>query len=261
MLLVQRKKYSRDHPMEVFDSKPPAYSAELLAKITKDFFGKSGTIKPLVSERDQNARIITEDGDYVFTHTEYDFFGPKAGFDVFRFENGLIVEHWDNLLEVQPANPSGRTQFDGVTEIKDLDKTEANKATVKGFIDDVLLNHQNDKITTYINPTKYLQHNPADLEYINEELEYLIDIEDRMLNSSHLYQQLHDLRRQNQVRLGALYRYERAMRNIIECDTTDCDIYYLNNHEKNRNSYIQHKRKYRELKTKVLSMILLNAKR
>ena len=63
--LVQRKKYSRDHPMEVFDSKPPAYSAELLAKITKDFFGKSGTIKPLVSERDQNARIITEDGDYV----------------------------------------------------------------------------------------------------------------------------------------------------------------------------------------------------
>jgi len=102
-----------------------------------------------------------EDGDYVFTHTEYDFFGPKAGFDVFRFEDGLIVEHWDNLLEVQPANPSGRTQFDGPTEITDLDKTEANKATIKSFINDVLLNHQNDKITTYINPTKYLQHNPA----------------------------------------------------------------------------------------------------
>ena len=66
-----------------------------------------------------------EDGEYVFTHTEYDFFGPKAGFDVFRFENGKIVEHWDNLLEVQKPNPSGRTQFDGATEITDLDKTEA----------------------------------------------------------------------------------------------------------------------------------------
>lgn len=102
-----------------------------------------------------------EDGDFVFTHTIYDFFGPKIGIDVFRFENGLIVEHWDNLIEVQPANASGRTQTDGTTEITDLDKTAANKATIQSFIDDVLLNHQNEKITTYINPTKYLQHNPA----------------------------------------------------------------------------------------------------
>lgn len=102
-----------------------------------------------------------QDGDYVFTHTEYDFFGPKAGFDVFRFEDGLIVEHWDNLLEVQPPNPSGRTQFDGATDITDKEKTAANKASIKGFINDVLLNHENDKLTTYINPTKYIQHNPA----------------------------------------------------------------------------------------------------
>jgi len=37
------------------------------------------------------------DGDFVVIHTEYDFFGPKVGFDIFRFENGKIVEHWDNL--------------------------------------------------------------------------------------------------------------------------------------------------------------------
>lgn len=102
-----------------------------------------------------------EDGDYVVLHTEYDFFGPKAAFDVFRFEEGLIVEHWDNLIEVQPANPSGRTQFDGVTEITDLDKTAANKQVVTDFIEKVLLDGQMDKLTTYINPNKYLQHNPA----------------------------------------------------------------------------------------------------
>lgn len=102
-----------------------------------------------------------EDGDYVFTHTEYDFFGPKAGIDVFRFEDGKIVEHWDNLLEVQKPNASGRTQFDGATEITDLDKTEANKNTVRGFIEKVLLNHEMDKVATYINPTNYIQHNPA----------------------------------------------------------------------------------------------------
>lgn len=102
-----------------------------------------------------------QDGDYVFTHTEYDFFGPKAGFDVFRFEDGKIVEHWDNLLEVQKPNPSGRTQFDGATELSDLDKTEANKETIRAFVEKVLLNGEMDKVATYINPTKYIQHNPA----------------------------------------------------------------------------------------------------
>ena len=101
-----------------------------------------------------------QDGDYVFTHTEYDFFGPKAGFDVFRFEDGLIVEHWDNLIEVQAPNPSGHTQFDGATDIMDKEKTAANKQTVKALIQNVFMNGEMDKIATYINPTKYIQHNP-----------------------------------------------------------------------------------------------------
>lgn len=109
------------------------------------------------------AKVIRafEDGDYAFTHTIYDFFGAKIGFDIFRFENGLIVEHWDNLIEIQPANPSGRTQTDGTTEISDTDKTEANKKVVEGFINDVLLGGKMDKLIHYINPDKYLQHNPA----------------------------------------------------------------------------------------------------
>lgn len=109
------------------------------------------------------AKVIRafEDGEYVFTHTEYDFFGPKAGFDVFRFEDGKIVEHWDNLTDITALNPSGRTQFDGATEITDRDKTEANKKTVREFVEKVLLNHEMDKLTTYINPEKYIQHNSA----------------------------------------------------------------------------------------------------
>ncbi len=38
---------------------------------------------------------IFADGDFVVAQSEYDFFGPKVGFDVFRFEGGEIVEHWD----------------------------------------------------------------------------------------------------------------------------------------------------------------------
>lgn len=102
-----------------------------------------------------------QDGDFVITHTEYDFFGPKVGFDVFRFENGKIVEHWDNLAEITPPNQSGRTQLDGTATIEDLDKTATNKQLVEGFVKEVLMNGQSDKITTYINPEKYWQHNSA----------------------------------------------------------------------------------------------------
>ena len=102
------------------------------------------------------------DGDYVFTHTIYDFFGPKVGFDVFRFEDGLIVEHWDNLLEIMPANPSGHTQTDGATKLENLDKTEANKALVSNFIITILMNGEMDKIGNFIDAgeDKYIQHNP-----------------------------------------------------------------------------------------------------
>ncbi len=100
------------------------------------------------------------DGNYVFTHTEYNFFGPKIGFDIFRFEDGLIVEHWDNLQQTENKTASGRTQIDGPTIPTDLDKTLENKALVKNFIDDILLNGKVDKITTYISTKKYHQHNP-----------------------------------------------------------------------------------------------------
>ena len=103
-----------------------------------------------------------EDGEYVFTHTDYNFFGPKVGFDVFRFENGLIVEHWDNLGEkLEQENPSGRTQLDGFTEIKDVDKTEENKALVVNFVNTILVNGQYDKLEQFFDGDNYIQHNTA----------------------------------------------------------------------------------------------------
>lgn len=102
-----------------------------------------------------------EDGDYVFTHTEYNFFGPKIGFDIFRYENGQIVEHWDNLqVTPESPNPSGRSMIDGNTELLELDKTDENKQLVKSFVTDVLVNGELDKLAAYFDGDNYIQHNP-----------------------------------------------------------------------------------------------------
>jgi len=100
-----------------------------------------------------------EDGDYTFTQTEYNFFGPKAGFDIFRFEEGQIVEHWDNLSVITEPNPSGRTQFDGSTEIKDRDKTAANKKLVEAFVNTILVQGKMDQLGRFFDGDKYIQHN------------------------------------------------------------------------------------------------------
>jgi predicted SnoaL-like aldol condensation-catalyzing enzyme len=51
--------------------------------------------------------------------------------------------------------------IDGHTQVQDLDKTEANKALVKAFLDTVLVAGATDQTTRYLNTEKYLQHNPA----------------------------------------------------------------------------------------------------
>lgn len=108
-----------------------------------------------------NTVRVFEDGDHVFAHSEYDFFGPKIGFDIFRFEDGKIVEHWDNLQETPVApSPSGHTMTDGPTEPEDLERTEENKQLVRQFVEDILVNGQLDKLGDYYEGDRYIQHNP-----------------------------------------------------------------------------------------------------
>lgn len=110
-----------------------------------------------------------QDGDYVFTHTDYNFFGPKVGFDLFRFEDGLIVEHWDNLAEKSAPNPSGRTQLDGPTTVTDSDKTEQNKALVADFVDTILVKGDFAQLGRFIDDgdANYLQHNTGIADGLN----------------------------------------------------------------------------------------------
>jgi len=152
--------------IETGDSKPVSYinpnkyiQHNLAAADGLQGFGELMQQLPPGSGKAKVVRAF-QDGDYVFTHTDYNFFGPKIGFDIFRFENGLIVEHWDNLQETASANPSGHTMTDGLTEVKDLDKTEHNKTLIRNFVEDVFINGKMEKLPGYFDGDNYIQHNP-----------------------------------------------------------------------------------------------------
>jgi predicted SnoaL-like aldol condensation-catalyzing enzyme len=103
---------------------------------------------------------IFQDGDYVFAHTEYDFAASNIGFEVFRFEDDLAVEHWDNIQRRQGPNPSGHTMVDGPTEASDIDQTESNRELVRSFVTDILINRRLDKLEHYIDNECFTQHSP-----------------------------------------------------------------------------------------------------
>jgi predicted SnoaL-like aldol condensation-catalyzing enzyme len=103
---------------------------------------------------------VFSDGDYVFAHTEYEFSSSRIGFEVFRFEGDLTVEHWDNIQARKGPNPSGHSMVDGPTEALDLDRTESNREIVRSFIDEILLKGQLDKLGLYIDDEHYTEHNP-----------------------------------------------------------------------------------------------------
>lgn len=104
---------------------------------------------------------VFEDGDIVFAHTDYDFNVVEVGFEVFRFEDGQVVEHWDNLqLKPDGPNPSGHTMLDGLTAIQDHARTEENRELIGSFIEEVMLKGDLGRLEHFIHGEDYIEHNP-----------------------------------------------------------------------------------------------------
>jgi predicted SnoaL-like aldol condensation-catalyzing enzyme len=102
------------------------------------------------------------DGDFVLLHSRYQgvarYAGPTIAFDLFRFQDGKIVEHWGAQEPEAAPNLSGRTQVDGPTEVLDRAKTETNRTLVRAYRETVMVSLRFDRIEEFIDGTRYAQH-------------------------------------------------------------------------------------------------------
>lgn len=139
---------------------------------------------PVLQENGTTAENIRmfQDGNYVFMHNIWRNAKPfgadeMVSFDIIRLDdNGKVAEHWDAMTTLVKETASGRTQTDGPTTAKDLDKTTENKALAKAMVEDILMGKNPEKITDYISAEQYDQHNPGikdGLAGIVEAVEYL----------------------------------------------------------------------------------------
>ena len=102
------------------------------------------------------------DGDSVLLHSKYEGLRGQStslvAFDLFRFKDSKIVEHWGGQEPEAPPNPSGRTQVDGPTEVVDRDKTEENRELVRDFKETITVQLNFDQVSRFIQDGNYTQH-------------------------------------------------------------------------------------------------------
>ncbi|MEL6949992.1 MAG: nuclear transport factor 2 family protein [Pseudomonadota bacterium] len=119
-------------------------------------FARLATTHPRV-----NVVRAFEDGDFVFAHTEYDFASRRIGFELFRFEDGQAVEHWDNIQSREGPNPSGRSMAEGPTEATELEHTDANRDRAAQFVSEVLVGGAFDRLDAFTTGDALIQHDPS----------------------------------------------------------------------------------------------------
>lgn len=102
-----------------------------------------------------------EDGNYSVLHADYILgdWGSMVGFEIHRWEDDRIVEHWDNLCSIPTEkNASGRSMTDGASEVVDLERTESNKALVYEFTNKILVDGDLSLISKYFADGALIQH-------------------------------------------------------------------------------------------------------
>jgi predicted SnoaL-like aldol condensation-catalyzing enzyme len=104
---------------------------------------------------------VLADGDMVATHASYENLGtePLVGFELWRLEDGLIVEHWDSYEPLVAETASGNSQVDGPTE-PDAADSAATKALVEQIVQTILVENDFSRLDEFLAGEDYIQHNP-----------------------------------------------------------------------------------------------------
>ena len=115
-----------------------------------------------------------QDGDYVFTQEKGQRSGRNVFFDIFRFEKGLVVEHWAFSSMDAAPNLSGHTQVDGPTEAHHLEDTEKNKTFLREYYETFHVSGDHSQSDRYFMNDRMIRHEPGVRDSVAE---FLRDVE------------------------------------------------------------------------------------
>lgn len=114
-----------------------------------------------------------EDGAYVVTQVTAESSGQNM-FAVYRFECGLIAEHWAFSTPDAPPNKSGHTQLDGPTDAKHLEDSEKNKTFARRYYETFHIAGDHSQKNDFFTSDLMIRHEPGVRDGVGE---FLRDVE------------------------------------------------------------------------------------
>jgi predicted SnoaL-like aldol condensation-catalyzing enzyme len=120
---------------------------------------------------------IFEDGPFVVAQLTGHRSGKEHFFDVFRFEDGLVVEHWAFSAPGAPPNASGHTQLDGPREPQHLEDTARTKDLVRHYYERFHLAGDHTHAEDYFAGDLMIRHEPGVADGVSN---FLQDVKELM---------------------------------------------------------------------------------
>jgi predicted SnoaL-like aldol condensation-catalyzing enzyme len=129
-----------------------------------------------LSKENHHLKVVRafQDGIYVFTQTDGLILGKNTFFDIFRFQDGLIVEHWVFPAKAAPPNESGHTQTDGPIDAKHINDTEKNKSFMREYYQTFHVSGDHSRANRYFTGDLCIRHEPGVRDGVAE---FLRDVE------------------------------------------------------------------------------------
>ncbi|PHR15182.1 MAG: hypothetical protein COA40_03400 [Aequorivita sp.] len=122
-----------------------------------------------------------------------------------------------------------------------------------------IYNHDSQESIVLKNNLIELNNWITHLGYIFSEIDNLLNLSQVEL-SNKLEQQpvvakLSIKREENNIILKNFRKYKDGLPKAMECDDMDCDMFYVNEHEKFRKIYMAHVEKYRKIKEEYFNLL------
>lgn len=100
---------------------------------------------------------ILQDSSLVAVHSRMLGDTLRFRWDILRIEQQQIQEHWSNVNDSIGISPDGHSEIDGPTIPEQLELTDSNRALVKQFVNQCLIN-EDGGARKFFNLGLYIQH-------------------------------------------------------------------------------------------------------
>lgn len=122
-----------------------------------------------------------------------------------------------------------------------------------------IYNHDSPEAITFKNNYIELENWIDHLNYIDKEIDNLLNLGNNELasafNAKQILEKLNQEKQDNTAAIDKFLNYKESLPKAAECEDVACDMFYVSEHEKYRENYSAHLKKYRTVKEEYFSAL------